>query len=729
MFPHFFRRKSAHRDVRPKSLRSARPLTIECLETRTLLSAPEIVVLDGNTSITDGGATVIDFGSVARGNSGPTRSFTIRNDGDDALTISSLGLPSGFTFLSSPSATIVPRGLSTFAVQFDSDTLGTHSGNVTIASNDADENPFTFLIAGRVTLNGPVITVLDGSNPIADGRPSPIPWPGVVQGQTGTTRTFTVRNDGTQPLSIFGIAYPVGFLLTDSLVSTLAPQASDTFAIQLLSASTGTKSGPVHILSSDPDMASFDFSITGLVTAAPIPSLTIMDGDTVLENDADSAIDFGSVVKDGTGPTRTFTIRNDGTDTLTLSNLHVPAGFQVIDGLAASVAPAASDSLTLLLDTATIAARSGDVTFDSNDLQQSPFQFSISGAVVANAPEIQVFHETDEILSGSGSPFVFDSVSQGRNGSTAIFSVVNIGVQELILDGLTVPTGFKLKSSLPPSLPPNTFTVFVVELDSAVPGTKTGEITVGSNDADEDPFRIAVTGTVDAATPEIAVTQRGKKVTDGSAIPTTFGNGQIGKPGATQTFVVRNNGRGTLMLGTITLPAGFTLVEGLVEFLASHKADTFTVQLDTSAIGTYAGDISIANNDADEDPFNFSIQASVGVAPAPEITVLNGSTELQSGDANGIDFGSAPFRKKSSIVSLTIRNDGDAQLNISKVDVPVGFALAKRAPKKIAAHRTATLRLRLDTRVVGAHTGDVVVHNDDASELDFQIIVQGSVLA
>jgi hypothetical protein len=67
---------------------------------------------------------------------------------------------------------------------------------------------------------------------------------------------------------------------------------------------------------------------------------------------------------------------------------------------------------------------------------------------------------------------------------------------------------------------------------------------------------------------------------------------------------------------------------------------------------------------------------------------------------------------------------------LSGIELPTGFVLAKkRAPKPIAPQGTAVIRLQLDSRIVGSHAGQLIIHSNDAIEDSFVIAIKGSVLA
>ena len=118
------------------------------------------------------------------------------------------------------------------------------------------------------------------------------------------------------------------------------------------------------------------------------------------------------------------------------------------------------------------------------------------------------------------------------------------------------------------------------------------------------------------AEPEIEVHSSGSNLVDGTGL-VDFGNAITGTP-VTQTFTVKNVGTLDLTLGTITVPAGFSLQSDFgVTPLPSGQTTDFTLQLDALAAGSYAGVVSFDSNDLDENPFEFDVTGTVLDTPPP----------------------------------------------------------------------------------------------------------------
>ena len=121
---------------------------------------PEMVVKGNNVSIPDGSSAPsltnhTDFAGTAVSGGTVTRTFTINNTGSANLNLS--GSPrvavsgtnaADFTVTAQPTSPVAPSGSTTFSVTFDPSASGTRTAMLSIANNDADENPFNFTIQG-----------------------------------------------------------------------------------------------------------------------------------------------------------------------------------------------------------------------------------------------------------------------------------------------------------------------------------------------------------------------------------------------------------------------------------------------------------------------------------------------------------------------------------------------------------------------------------------------------
>ncbi len=140
-----------------------------------------------------------------------------------------------------------------------------------------------------------------------------------------------------------------------------------------------------------------------------------------------------------------------------------------------------------------------------------------------------------------------------------------------------------------------------------------GEATTGSM-ANGD---IQVSG--GGSAPEINVTGNGVTIVDGDTTPssadrTDFGNQSVASGAKTRTYTVQNTGTAALTVGSVTLSgthaADFSVTLQPATSVAAGGSTTFKVKFNPSATGLRSASVSFTNNDADENPYNFSIQGT-----------------------------------------------------------------------------------------------------------------------
>ena len=386
-----------------------------------------------------------------------------------------------------------------------------------------------------------------------------------------------------------------------------------------------------------------------------------------------------------------------------------------------------------------------NVTFEPGIYFVAPLHAGSAGTTyrldmqtIADGAEIGVLYGLDVLESGQVNAIDFGAVPLNATDTANVttFRVRNEGDAALNLAAVTLPAGFAFGvDPLVASLAPGASDTFSVKLITTTPGEFAGDIVI-SSDGGAAAFRIPVVGVVDGeiippTAPEIMVLLGAAAINDGQTTGANFGTVVIGSAAVQRTFTVRNDGDDTLTLGAVQLPAGFTLVEGLSTSLAPNASDTFTVSMATATLGVFAGDISFATNDANENPFNFGVTGTIEEAPPvmSDLAVTGAGVAIAAGDVSptaldGTDFGNVA-QGETVAHEFLVTNTSDAKLKVTGITLPAGFSLAKKAPKKLNPGKAAKLVIRYDATTPGLTGGPVVLTVDDAAQPPFSFAIAG----
>ena len=275
-------------------------------------------------------------------------------------------------------------------------------------------------------------------------------------------------------------------------------------------------------------------------------------------------------------------------------------------------------------------------------------------------PEIAVEQPAGTNLVDGSATVPFGTVNIGSNVVKTV-TVRNTG--GAVLTGLSVSKDgtnaaeFSVNTAgMSTTLAVNGSTTFTITFTAAVAGSRVAAIHIASNDANENPFDIALTGSGVTA-PEIAVSGNGANIPDGDSTPsltdhTDFGNASTVGGMVTRTYTVANTGTANLTLGTVTVggtnAGNFTVTTQPTSPVTAGSSTTLQVVFDPSATGLRSATLSFTTNDTDETPFNFSIQGTGGLAP--EIAVSGNGANITDGDStpsltDHTDFGSLSTRR------------------------------------------------------------------------------------
>ncbi|WP_166654369.1 choice-of-anchor D domain-containing protein [Tahibacter aquaticus] len=420
--------------------------------------------------------------------------------------------------------------------------------------------------------------------------------------------------------------------------------------------------------------------------------------------------DFG-LVNLGTSGTFTFTLfnRGGGPDLLLSGNPLVAvsgdnAAEFVVTRQPSSPVTAAAGSTTfdVAFTPTAVGTRTAALRIANNDPNENPFDIVLSGT--GGAPEIDVEQPSGTALLNGGSRNFGTVVAGGF--ATKQFFIKNSGAASLhgVSASLGGPdaTAFQIVSNPSATVAPGNATVFTMAFVPTAAGVKTATLTIVSNDADENPYLVSLSGTADDT--DIVVEQpAGNVVPDG-------GSRYLGSasPGGSidSVFTIRNAGSsGPALSGLgITIDgadaASFSIVANPVAPIPLGGSTTFTLRFAPITRGAKTASLHIASNDPDENPYDIALSAD-GISP--EI-VVEQPLAVDVPDGGSRNVGSVNLGATASL-DFTIRNRGDSELALGSASISgtnaADFAIV-RQPESIVGAPMQSSNGSFETPLLGA---------------------------
>ena len=380
--------------------------------------------------------------------------------------------------------------------------------------------------------------------------------------------------------------------------------------------------------------------------------------------------------------------------------------------------------------------RTATLSIANTDANENPYDFSLRGFGLTS--EIQVEGNNHVISDGDTSATASDFTDFGAEdiatgSQSQIFTIINTGNANLILsdpDPHVIITGdnpgdFSVTSAPNTPVASNNSTTFTITFDPTAEGLRKATVSIGNNDLDENPFTFAIQG-IGLATPEITVEANGELVADGDTSPITtdntdFGNKDILSETCDNTFLIINTGSGNLSLTGVPIVvlsgehAGDFLIktQPTSSLVAPGDSVTFVVTFDPTAVGLRAASISIANNDDDENPFDFSIQGTGVASSEMDIT---GPQPFTIGDNGPLMTFDSTIVDSSTSLLFTIENQGSAILNLTGTS-PYVFVTGANASDFVITEIPAT------TVSAGGGTTQFIIRFTPTAEGDREAII------
>ncbi len=535
-------------------------------------------------------ATLAKTGTT--GSSGPQASFTVNNNGGGSMTYTATSTQSWLS-LSPASGTVVGE-TDTIYVNFNATSLaaGTYNDTITVTSAQASNSPQTIAVTFTVQNTELIVTSPNGGEQWSKGDTKAITWVSSLGGNVkielfkasvfNATIAATTANSGTYNWTIPG-----------------AQAAASDYTVKITSIETPTKTDTSDaIFSILPTLAdAMDTSGLTWTTSGNLPwfhqAATTHDGVDAAQSGAIADSQTSSIETTVIGPGN-LTFWWNVSSELNYDFLRFYLNGTEQAGAAAISGPAGTWAQK------TIAIPSGSQTIKwtySKDVN------TIGGADAAwidqvvytptSAPEIAVEQPLNTDLVDGTASISCGSANVGSSSAPVTFTVKNVGTADLT--GLAISkdgthnADFTVGSLGVATLAPAASTTFTVTFTPGAAGARTAAIHIASNDANENPFDISLTGTgIGPGT--LAVTPAGNLTSTG-----TFGGSF--SPSSLQ-YTLSNPG-GTSIDWTATKTAAWVTLDATSGTLAAGANTTVTASINANAntlnVGNYTDTVSFAN--------------------------------------------------------------------------------------------------------------------------------------
>ncbi len=481
------------------------PVTVNVSGTGTPTPVPDITVTD---SVAPDNDLDMPFGNVTE-NTTSDQTVTVTNDGSADLI---LGQVAGADQLAAPFSvendlcsiqTLVPAASCTFMVRFAPTVAGPFTDSLDIPSDDPDENTVTVTVAGTATPPVPDITVTDSVAPNNDLQ---VPFGNVTEG-TSSDQTVTVTNDGSADLVLGNVAAANPLAAPFSIVpggqdtcsgQTLVPAANCTFDIRFSPAAPGVSNDSFDIPSNDPDEDPVTVNVSGTGTPIPVPDITVTDAAAPVD---DLQVPFGNVTEMTTAD-QIVTVTNDGNADLVIGGVAaanpLAAPFSVPNDTCSNqtLAPAAGCTVTVRFAPTGTGPFNDSLDIPSNDPDENPVVVTVSGTgTLAPVPDITV---TDAIAPVDDLQLPFADLTVGGLSDQTI-TVTNDGTADLVLGNIAtadpLADPFSVVSDTCSLLAPAASCTVTIRFAPTAAGTFNDSLDIPSDDADENPVTVNVSGT------------------------------------------------------------------------------------------------------------------------------------------------------------------------------------------------------------------------------------------
>jgi hypothetical protein len=574
--------------------------------------APGMRVERNGNLVPSGGAD--DVGTLFAAGVNSDITYAIQNTGSATLTLTgSLSISAQanctVTITSGPATTVTAHSGTAATLRIQPSGLGAFSFQVSIASNDSAQNPYTWTISGLSTAAAPSIRISRAGTPIPSGGSDAL---GPRTPAAAFTVNYDVGNVGTGDLTMtnpptIALALNCTVTVTQPPATTVSPGQGSAFTLEVTPTSSGPFSFQVRLQSNDSTANPYTFLAGG---SGGVPQLAV-------SRNAVPIAPGGSDVVSGASPatpiTLEYVLANDGANSLSITTpVDAPNNLNNCTAVitmqpSSALGPSMVALLVVEVTPSAAGTFGGTISVQSDDGAQSTYTWTFTGTAEVALPVISVTRNGSGIAPGGT-----DTMGVVPTGvvRTITYTIENSGTEPLELTGspnlVDVSAGSNITSvsvAVPPSSPVGVgaSSSFTIEYEMTSDAAFDFSVSIDSNDPATPAYTWTVSGTGGSQIPVMGVA-RGSSSVPGSSVD-NVGNLPVGQA-SSMVYTIENTGTADLELTGATLVA----ITGVVNCTATVTtaptatigpmgSETFTIEVTPTAAGAFTFHITIESND------------------------------------------------------------------------------------------------------------------------------------
>ena len=665
--------------------------------------SPVNISLNGTGGIPDisTSATELNYGSVVIPESS-VLSFSVSNEGSHELTVSATEITGEnadqFSFESGEGSFYIPVGgdAHPISVKFSPTSAGLKTATLRITSNDPYDSVVEIALSGTAVF--PDISV----------SPTELSF-GKVRTTEDSVLNITVSNNGSYNLIVSTTAIAGTNANQFSFESgggnfTVTPGGeAHTIKIKFAPSLLDSVSATLQISSNDPYKSVIEIPLGG---TGVIQDIAV----------SPAALDFHDVLVDDNS-IMGIVISNQGTADLVVNAAEIIGAdadqFSFISGQGEFTIETGGSprSIAIKFQPASVGYKTATLRLTSNDPDENPVDILLSG--IGGLQDIAV----------SADDLIFGEVNVSEDSALNVL-ISNEGSSDLIIDSTKIigtnADQFSFASG------EGSFTIskdgaahsISIKFSPTSSGAKIATLQIFSNDPDENPVDISLSGTgIQTSFPDITI----------SATELNFGNVALWED-FTLSISVGNQGNADLVVNTTTISGTnsdqFSFLSGDGSFTIPPVGADRSIEIKFSPIATgfKTAAFQISSNDPDNGSQEIRLKG-VGIQKngAPEIVVS--PTEL--------NFGSVTISDDSTM-SISVSNQGDADLVVTGTEFvgynadQFSFVIDEESftiPPGGAAHQ---IGIKFSPISAGAKSATLRISSNDPEKNPFDISLTGS---